>query len=196
MPVKHEDPEPELPTLDIPSVAQDEFSSTGVQPIVQDEPEEDKTKLLLQLKYRGFNIHGRCLCVIVEPYPPMRSASVAPSRAVPTDFFTPRAPSIAPPDFVPSGSAAQRARTPLFLPEYDRERSVTPAPNFQHRSLPPVPLFNESVMDGDNDSDDGGMMDFSQLLRSVGQHQAGIVDDDDEIDGAVFFGDADENREL
>ncbi|RDX55547.1 hypothetical protein OH76DRAFT_1371796 [Lentinus brumalis] len=152
-----------------------------------DEEEEPKPKPILKLRYHGFNIHGRCLCVIVEPYPPIRSGTRAPSLA-PTGLIAPRAPSIAPPDFVSSG---QRERTPLFLPDFDRE--PTPAPSAV-RHLPPVPLFSEPAED--SDGDDGGMVLFSQLLRSVGEHPPGIAEDDDEIDGAVFFGDADEMREL
>ncbi|RPD67232.1 hypothetical protein L226DRAFT_131430 [Lentinus tigrinus ALCF2SS1-7] len=155
-----------------------------------DDEEEPKPKPILKLRYHGFNIHGRCLCVIVEPYPPIRSATRAPSLA-PTGLIAPRAPSIAPPDFVPSGGSGQRERTPLFLPDFDRD--PTPAPSIA-RNLPPVPLFSESAED--SDGEDGGMVLFSQILRSVGDHPPGIAEDDDEIDGAVFFGDADEMREL
>ncbi|KAI0921826.1 hypothetical protein AcV5_000684 [Taiwanofungus camphoratus] len=203
--VKHEDEEPELSEprsmgVPLPEDSQEhivgEVSASGpdLDPTLEEE-KEDKSKLSLQLNYQGFNIHGRCLCIIVEPYPPIRSVSRAPSLA-PIGLVAPsapRAPSIAPADFVPSGSTL-RARTPLFLPEYDRERSVTPFP--RHRNLPPVPLFNEGALEGDSDSDDGGMLEFSQILKSVGKNQAVTVEDDDEIDGAVFFGDADETREL
>ncbi|PCH41104.1 hypothetical protein WOLCODRAFT_162813 [Wolfiporia cocos MD-104 SS10] len=160
-----------------------------------EDEEEDMKKLIMQLRYRGFNIHGQCLCVIVEPYPPIRATMRPPPRApsvAAAAFFTPRAPSIAPPDFVPSGGGGQRARTPLFLPEDNREGSVIPAPG-RPRTLPPVPLFNEVT---DDSSDDDGMMTFTQILRSVGTNQAGAVENDDEIEGAVFFGDADESREL
>ncbi|CDO71288.1 hypothetical protein BN946_scf184908.g45 [Trametes cinnabarina] len=156
-----------------------------------DDEEEEKPKPVLKLKYHGFTIHGRCLCVIVEPYPPIRSGTRAPSLA-PTGLIAPRAPSIAPPDFVPSGGAVTRERTPLFLPDFDRD--PTPAPTGV-RNLPPVPLFNEAA-EGSDDDDDGGMVLFSQILRSVGDHPPGIAEDEDEIDGAVFFGDADETREL
>ncbi|KAH9938212.1 uncharacterized protein B0H18DRAFT_1091036 [Fomitopsis serialis] len=156
--------------------------------------EEDEKKLVLRLNYEGFNIQGRHLCVVVEPYPPIRASTRAPSLA-PVFTNTQRAPSIAPPDFVPSGDARRREKTPLFLPEYDRERSVTPAPAFtRHRTLPPVPLFTDNPED--SDSDDGGFMEFTQVLRSAGQNQAGAMEDDDEIEGAVFFGDADETKEL
>ena len=47
-----------------------------------------------------------------------------------------------------------------------------------------------------SDEEEGDMVLFSQILRSVGDHPPGIAEDDDEIDGAVFFGDADEMREL
>lgn len=207
--VKHEDAEPSLTTLDKQAgpAAPKQPISAGDSAVIApqkdlQEGDEDKSKLALRLKYQGFNIHGRCLCVIIEPFSSIRAMtrelsrapSLAPAMAPPGDFSL-RAPSIAPPDFVPSGGAARRAQTPLFLPEYDRERSVTPAPAFrQQRSLPPVPLFNASM--ADSDSDDDAIMNFSQLLQSVGEYRAGLVEDDDEIDGAVLFGDADETREL
>lgn len=161
-----------------------------------DEPEE-KPKLVMSLRYQGFSIHGRCLCVIVEPYPPIRRNQQRQMSLNPTGIVAPRAPSIAPPDFVPSGSgsATQRAKTPLFLPDYDDDsgrRSVTPAP--VSRVRPPVPLFNDEPEQEDDDN--GGMFAFSQILQSVGEHHTGAVDDDDEMEGMVLFGDADEAREL
>ena len=174
----------------VPMDEDSEAAPTTMDVELVEEEEEPKPKPILKLRYHGFNIHGRCLCVIVEPYPPIRSSTRAPSLA-PTGLIAPRAPSIAPPDFVTSGGPGQRERTPLFLPDFDRE--PTPAPS-TIRSLPPVPLFSETA--DDNDGEDGGMVLFSQILRSVGDHPPGIAEDDDEIDGAVFFGDADEMREL
>ncbi|KAI0832350.1 hypothetical protein BC628DRAFT_1308870 [Trametes gibbosa] len=195
--VKHEATEPSLGDLPLQRedgivVPDDEPAGESVMDVelVEDE-EETKPKPILKLHYHGFNIHGRCLCVIVEPYPPLRSATRAPSLA-PMGLVAPRAPSIAPPDFVPSGGPGQRARTPLFLPDFDREPTPAHAPA---RDLPPVPLFSETF-DASDDEDNGEMVLFSQLLRSVGEYPPGIADDDDEIDGAVFFGDADETREL
>ncbi|KAI0638115.1 hypothetical protein C8Q77DRAFT_1089428 [Trametes polyzona] len=199
--LKHEEAEPSLADLapgngtteDAVVVDDDEPQKEATMDVeLVDEDEEDvKPKPTLKLSYHGFNIHGRCLCVIVEPYPPLRAATRAPSLA-PMGLVAPRAPSIAPPDFVPSGGPAQRARTPLFLPDFDREPTPAPAPA---RNLPPVPLFSGSA-DTSDDEENGEMVLFSQLLRSVGDHPPGIAEDDDEIDGAVFFGDADEMREL
>lgn len=177
---------------DDPTVGPD-IPDEPLDPFLTQDEEEDKPKPIMSLKYRGFTIHGRCLCVIVEPYPPLRqqrSLSLAP-----TGLVGPRAPSIAPPDFIPSGGA--RARTPLFLPEpeWDRDRSATPAP-VQPRVLPPVPLFNEDPAETYDDEADGGMLAFSQILQSVGNYTMGAVDDDDDLDGMVFLGDADEAREI
>lgn len=178
----------------IAEIVEASTSEQDAQPMLQDEEEEDKKKLTLRLKYEGFNIQGRHLCVVVEPYPPIRAQTRAPSLA-PIFDHTQRAPSIAPADYIPRGATPRREKTPLFLPEYDRERSVTPAPALaRHRNLPPVPLFNDNQED--EESDDGGFMEFTQILRSVSQNQAGAIEEDDEIDGAVFFGDADETREL
>ncbi|KAJ7283538.1 hypothetical protein C8J57DRAFT_738180 [Mycena rebaudengoi] len=159
------------------------------------EIEEEKPKPILTLKYKDFSIYGHCLCIVVEPYPPLRSASRAPSLAWESPR-PPRAPSMAPPE-PPRSAGILRARTPLFLPDdSDRERSETPGPlPPPQRILPRVPLFDEEE-DGDNDSDDGGMMEFSQALNDFNHLPAGAADDDDDMDGSVFFGDADEKREL
>lgn len=114
----------------------------------------------------------------------------------PVGVRAPRAPSIAPADFIPSAGAAQRARTPLFLPDWDdeRERSQTPAPR---RNLPRVPLFLDEPEDNEDDEElGGGMFALSQVLQTVGNNTALLAEDEDEMDGAVFFGDADEAREF
>ncbi|KAG1892352.1 hypothetical protein F4604DRAFT_1875707 [Suillus subluteus] len=160
-----------------------------------DDEDDKKDKLALKLKYQGFNIFGRCLCVVVEPWPPIRSATRAPS-VMPLTNEALRGSTIAPPDFVPSKDN-QRARTPLFLPEFDIGRSESPAPFPRAKTLPPVPLFNDPAPDSDDDgygSDD--LMIFSQALNAAGGMHVAAADDDDEMDGAVLFGDADEVREF
>lgn len=203
--------EPKEPTLGVPSTEVTDVdvtiheqapvapSSSAIDIDLEIEEDEQKPKPILQLKYQGFGIYGHCLCIVVEPWPPNRSATRAPSVA--PLGTTLRAPSIAPPNFVPSGekNAGLRARTPLFLPEDADRRSETPAPFLQHRVLPRVPLFNESSFDDEEGRDseyDGGMMELSQVLTAGGDFRAGAAEDDDEMDGAVFFGDADEAREL
>jgi hypothetical protein len=179
----------------------DRMEVDGLQ--VQDAPpstleieieEEEKPKPMLQLKYQGFNIYGHCLCIVVEPWPPIRSMSRAPSIFAATPHS--RAPSTAP--LVSESNF--RARTPLFLPDdTDRERSETPAPFQGRKILPPVPSFHVADFAGDSDdSDEGGMMEFSQVLNKAGDFRAGAADDDEDMDGAgaVFFGDADEAREF
>ncbi|KAJ7094657.1 hypothetical protein B0H15DRAFT_830392 [Mycena belliarum] len=159
------------------------------------EIDEEKPKPVLKLTYQDFSIYGHCLCIVVEPYPPIRSASRVPSvsRAPSVAFFAPRGASAAPPSSALS-TASLRARTPLFLPDED-ERGETPAP--RQGTLPPVPLFDED--DEDQESDNGGMIAFSQAMNNYDHLPAGAADDDDDMDGAdgaVFFGDADEVKEL
>lgn len=203
--VKSEDPEVQLvsprnaPAEEVrPTPAPGDDASMPLD--IDAEEEEEKPKPILKMSYKGYNIHGKCICVIVEPYPPIR----APSRAVslaPTGVRAPRSPSIAPPNYIPPSVAAQRReRTPLFLPDDDRERSMTPAPWGAHeeRILPPVPLFSDEPSGGEKNMgfEDGGMFELSQILQSVGGYPAGAAEDDDELDGAVLFGDADEIRAL
>ncbi|OJA13812.1 hypothetical protein AZE42_00519 [Rhizopogon vesiculosus] len=192
--VKQEDSEMSLgTTLDSESIV---VASEPEQPFMElDEGDVKKHKLVLKLKYQGFNIFGRCLCVVVEPWPPIRFATRAPSVMPLTNEIL-RGSTIAPPDFVHSNSK-QRDRTPLFLPELDRGRSQTPAPFPLARTLPPVPLFNDAASQSDDDgygSDD--LMVFSQALNAAGGMHVAAADDDDEMDGAVLFGDADEVREF
>ena len=159
-----------------------------VDALLDSEDEEEKPKPIMSLRYKGFSIHGRCLCVIVEPWPPIRQQREMSLQ--PMGLTGPRAPSIAPADFVPS-TAARRERTPLFLPDPDeRDRSITPAPTAR-RVLPPVPLWNDNPAE---EEPDGGMLAFSQVLHSVGGYSTGAIEDEDEIDGSVFLGDADEAR--
>ncbi|KAG6856342.1 hypothetical protein H0H87_005460 [Tephrocybe sp. NHM501043] len=156
--------------------------------------EEEKPKPILQLKYQGFDIFGHCLCVVVEPWPPVRSMSRAPSVST----ILNSEPSLAPP---PSGAPhdkGARGKTPLFLPDDYRERSETPAP-FHVQSITPKAtssLFDSSFLEDSDSEDDGGMMLFSQVLNNAGDVRAGAADDDEDMDTEMFFGDADEMREL
>ncbi|TFK55979.1 hypothetical protein OE88DRAFT_1652529 [Heliocybe sulcata] len=193
-PVVKQETEDILPATPAPGAPEPRISSTTGKPIhrvvINVDEEESKPKPILQLNYKNSPISGRCLCVVVEPWPPIRSASRAPSLA-PTGL---RRPSIAPPDFVPS--TAVRARTPLFLPEDERGETPVPSALLGQRALPPVPLFNDAPSNGgDGEYDESGMMAFSQVLNSAGDLR-GMEADDDDIDGSVLFGDADETREL
>jgi hypothetical protein len=201
--VQFDHPTPLSPNTSVPSNG-DEIDRMEVDGL-QDAPpstleieieEDEKPKPILQLKYQGFNIYGHCLCIVVEPWPPIRSMSRAPSIFAATPHS--RAPSIAPPIIVSESNV--RARTPLFLPDdTDRERSETPAPFQGRKILPPVPSFHDIDFPSDSDDfDEGGMMEFSQVLNAAGDFRAGAADDDEDMDGAgaVFFGDADEAREF
>ncbi|EGO02184.1 hypothetical protein SERLA73DRAFT_159202 [Serpula lacrymans var. lacrymans S7.3] len=203
IPLANPSTEDQFPTSDdVEIVGQTELPAPEIE--LEVEEEEKKPKPLLRLKYQGFNILGHCLCIVVEPWPAIRSATRAPSIAPLSLGATAlRGPSIAPPDFVPSrqGGALQRERTPLFLPDLDdRDRSATPAPLslWQEKVRPPVPLFNESAP-GDSD-DDGyssdGLMNFSQMLNATGDSHAAAADEEEDMDGAILFGDADEFREF
>ncbi|KAF8076510.1 hypothetical protein FPV67DRAFT_420291 [Lyophyllum atratum] len=178
--------------VDIPVAAQDlPATSMSLELEIQ---EEEKPKPILRLQYQGFSIYGQCLCIVVEPWPPIRFMSRA-SSVIPAIF---REPSVVPPVSLPTLGPSVREKTPLFLPDDYRGRSETPAP-FRGQSLPPStssfldPRFLE---DSDESDDEGGMMQFSQVLNNAGDARAGAADDDEDMDTAMFFGDADEIREL
>jgi hypothetical protein len=134
--------------------------------------EEEKPKPVLNLTYQGFNIYGHCLCVVVEPWPVIRSTTTTPLSISKRKAESARV-----------QQQASRPRLPPFLSEdleEDEERTST-----------------IEISDGDSDSDEtGGMMEFSQVLRSIGDSRAGAANDDEDMDGSVLFGDADEFREL
>ena len=68
-----------------------------------------------------------------------------------------------------------------------------------HEDQPEVQDEEEalSVYDSEEDEDPfNNMMMFSQALRNAGDNRPSATADDEDIDAAVFFGDADEIREL
>jgi len=168
-------------------------SGPGFSHIFDVDGEEEKPKLAMRVSYRGFTIYNRCLCVVIEPWPPLRDGSCAPSRAPSLGLDGMRMSSIAPMEHKGRTPVAVRERTPLFLPEIDPRRSLTPAP-LPSRILPAVPLFDDPA-EPENQGEDtqGGMMAFSQALNSIGDDRAGSADED-ENEGDVFLGDADERR--
>lgn len=164
-------------------------ASPDVELVVEEE--EKKPKPLLKLKYQSFSISGHCLCVVVEPWPPQRPEARLRSLGLGASS---RRGSLEP-SLLPSnetGIAGQRAKTPLFFPENDRASSE--APFTRKGPFPPVPLFHDG--NEDDDHSDDGLMNFSQTLNAAGHMCAITADDDDDMDGAALFGDADEVREL
>ncbi|KAG9317419.1 hypothetical protein JVU11DRAFT_1618 [Chiua virens] len=159
------------------------------------EEEEKKPKPLLKLKYQSFHISGHCLCVVVEPWPPLRVPETRP-QSISLGTSLQRA-SL---ESTPSGSviAGQRAKTPLFLPEHDE--ALSDAYLTREKTRPPVPLFQDAASrigdDEDDDYSDDDLMNFSQTLNAAGHMHTITADDDDDMDGAILFGDADEVREL
>ena len=149
--------------------------------------EEEKPKPVLNLAYQGFNIYGHYLCVVVEPWPVVRSmtTSLSNSRRQVTAASTSGV------SFQQQTSKNRDERMPLFLPENLEEDEECTEISPQERT------GTIEISDGDSDSDGiGGMMEFSQVLRSIGDSRAGAANDDADMDGSVLFGDADEFREL
>ncbi|EIN10424.1 hypothetical protein PUNSTDRAFT_65319 [Punctularia strigosozonata HHB-11173 SS5] len=187
--VKEEDPDSPLPG----DPGRRDTSRTPIELHVDED--EAKPKPLLRLKYQGFNIVGRCLSVVVEPWPPIRATSVAPvftrsAHARPQNI-------IAPPSSRRDEAASMRAQTPLFLPDDDPRATPAPSsfPVSPPHPLPPLPSFDDAE-EQHLDFEEDGLIQFSQALKSGGGLRAGEAYDDDEMDGAVFFADADEAREL
>ena len=131
--------------------------------------EEEKPKPILGLTYQGFNIYGHCLCLIVEPWPAIRSTAVRP--------------------------ILDPSQVPLFLPETgDDFNTEHPAEAAQLNQPYLDRILNDHNLSDKEDA--GGMMDFSQVLNNIGDARPGAVNDDDDMDGSILFGDADEFKEL
>lgn len=147
------------------------------------EEEEEKPKPALSLRYQGFNIYGHCLCIVVEPWPVVRTVT---SNVAP--IFTS---AIGPP------KNSHPPSEPLFLAdEVDEEDSANTSGNtgqYINKSY-----LEQCLSDAEVDAEEestGGMIEFSQVLQNIGD-SAGAMNDDDDMDGSVLFGDADEHREL
>jgi len=169
-------------------------------PIVVDDDDEPKPKLALDIKYRAFSNFNRCLCVVVEPWPPQPSGSYPRTPSL-TPSAVSRAPSVTPSASEFSTNRGQRAKTPLFLPDVDEE-SATPS-HSHFRTLPPVPLFDDDRStnrdtDGMDEEWDGSacLLQFSQMLSVTGGAGGADVEEEDEFDGTALFADADEAKEL
>ncbi|KAL5487834.1 hypothetical protein ACEPAI_5942 [Sanghuangporus weigelae] len=170
---------------------------------IDEDGEEKKLKPQLQLAFRSLNMHDRCLCVVVEPWPTL------PTRPTPLlnhpDMS--RAASVAPPHARASFDRAEsvdasrfsvvpgaREETPLFLPDPSgRDRSATPAPLRFPSEFSALHTIDDS-QDPIEDDDNFGMLAFSQALNNVSGDRIGATEDDDDMDGGALYGDADEIR--
>jgi hypothetical protein len=148
------------------------------------EEEEVKPKPALSLRYRGFNIYGHCLCIVVEPWPVARTATNGLAPIFKTTTGPPK--------------SSHTPAEPLFLAdEEDAEDSISIHANtgqIINKSYLQQVLSDVEVEPDEEDT--GGMLEFSQVLQNIGDSRAGAMNDDDDIDGSVLFGDADEQREL
>jgi hypothetical protein len=155
------------------------------------EEDEEKPKPALQLKYKGFSIYGRCLCIVVEPWPPKRSMSRAPQESGGISSEKYKQKPIA--QSLPTTIA--RAKIPLFLAD-DNDA----VPDDVQRSKPVTNSWDDVDVemwdDNDSDTENGGMMAFSQALNMAGDSRPGAMEDDNEMEGVVLFSDADEVRQL
>jgi hypothetical protein len=193
--VKVEEDEEDIPQTKSSGLTESSHAEDTGIPIEVDDDDEPKPKLALELKYRAFSNFNRCLCVVVEPWPPQPSSSRAPSLA---PSAANRASSATPTTSRFSTNHGQRAKTPLFLPDLDDEPTSPGRSRF--RTLPPVPLFDDPSTSRDADDVeewDGStsLMQFSQMLSATGRTGGADAEEEDEFDGMALFADADEAKE-
>lgn len=151
------------------------------------EMEEEKPKPLLKLKYQALTVSGHCLCVVVEP----RSSS-SPQHPIARLKSAPPVPSKKKGSYE---NLAPRGQTPLFLPEFGEVVDQSLRDSTPITVSTPLLRFDDVSGQADNGFDNDTLMNFSQALNTAG-HTVAISDDDDDMDGAVLFGDADEIREF
>lgn len=153
------------------------------------EEQEEKPKPVLALTYQGYTISDCCLCVIVEPWPPITTPLVASNPSLRS-----RALSSLPLERSELSRPEEvRSKTPLFLPDWDRGKSLTP--DFPSPQLSSTLISSTLDQDSSESSEMDDMMVFSQALRFVGDSFTASTYDD-EVDGSVLFGDADEKKEI
>jgi len=143
------------------------------------EAEEEKPKPVLSLRYRGFNIYGHCLCIVVEPWPVVRTVTsdLAPIFKSTTGLLK-----------------NSHAPEPLFLSDEADTEDIANTGQFINKSYLQQVLSDIELEVEDEEEDSGGMLEFSQVLQNIGDSRAGAMNDDDDMDGSVLFGDADEQR--
>ncbi|KAH8118321.1 hypothetical protein DFH11DRAFT_1502225 [Phellopilus nigrolimitatus] len=206
---QEETPDPVAILRDAAATRSDSLSGKKPDIGIDDDEDEEKMKPSLQLAFRELSMHDRCLCVVVEPWPAphptievrtssaTRAASATPSAREPSRLPS-RFPSIAPSQFASRANEKERGETPLplFLPDFDeRDRSVTPAP-VRFSSVFSSLNTMDDAQDTIEDDDGFGMLAFSQVLNNVSGDRASGAAEDDEIDGNVLYGDADETRNI
>lgn len=189
--VKEEEAEP---ALDLTGEAEDD--PMQIETLMGEEEEETKLKPKIQLSFRSLEMRDLCLCVVVEPWPAgsttstgAQSRATTVHRALPQSTLSPPAPTAQSPNV-----GRERAETPLFLPDYDRGRSQTPAAASVPMRFSSVFSSLESLdVEDDVVGDEHGMMAFSQALNKVSGDRMGVAgEDEDEMDGGALYGDADE----
>ena len=157
--------------------------------------EEEKPKPVLQLNFKALRMRDRYVCVVVEPWPALPTNETARASSIVPPSRQLREPSIAPPDFVASVSERDPTPLPLFLPDFDRGRSITPAPVRFPSVFSGLQTMGE-MQDLIEDDENFGILEFSQALNAVSGDRTGGLDEDDEMDGSILYGDADEVREI
>lgn len=158
---------------------------------------ELSSKPKMQLNYRQLHMKDRILCVIVEPWPNLPEVNVGTNTAPSSKEVSTTIRSA--PKASSSAHAEEQEHTalPLFLPSLEeREPSVAPEYSRYGSEVP-----NQGQDEGDTVYDiqeetNFGMLAFSQALSNVVGDNLGALDEDDEIDGAALYGDADEIRTI
>ncbi|KAF8640062.1 hypothetical protein AX17_001303 [Amanita inopinata Kibby_2008] len=132
--------------------------------------QEEKPKPQLQIRFQGFQLYGKCLCVVIEPLA---------EEAIPTPNRSP-------------ATEVGRAKTPLFLPDLDHDVS-DPLSLLAKR----IPSFGNQASNNDTGRTRAGMVAFSQRLGAMEDYITSLAGNDvEDVSPEALVDDADDVDEL
>lgn len=149
----------------------------------------------MQVSYKGLTVTEKCLCIIIEPQTSDTADDLRQSTL--DETITQRQER----EFESSSTVQQqkqRERTPLFLPDLDRD---SPAPfmssSLFQRTFGEFESESQSRLvsqENENDWGEGTLHAFGETLNSIEDGMVGDINDEDGDEGEAFLGDADERR--
>lgn len=128
----------------------------------------------MSLQYRGFDLDGIAICIVVEPWPPIRTAINIPTTTTHL-----------PPSLERKQTAPPDRGTPLFLPDFDHT-TITPAHAMKNRDPK-----SSRIPDANDTHSQSSLLRLSQ---AVNRQWYPPGEDEGDVDEQLLYGDADEAR--
>lgn len=140
----------------------------------------------MQVSYKGLTVTEKCLCIIIEPRTSDTANDLRQSTLDET-IMQRQQTQLKTTSIVQQ----QRERTPLFLPDLDRD---SPAPFMSSGVFQRTFDEFESESQSRNDWGEDNLHAFGETLNSIDDGMVGDINDEDGDEGEAFLGDADERR--